>query len=63
MATTTMKSTFTLAVREESPGSEAKLSALDRLQASLQERKVDGVRWSQELEDERRAADRQMPSK
>jgi len=52
-----------LAVREESPGSGTTVSALDRLQASLRERKVDITRWAQELKDERRSAARKMPSK
>ena len=52
-----------LAVREESPGKGAALGALDRLQASLRERKVDVTRWAQKLNDERRATARQMPSK
>lgn len=52
-----------LAIREESPGKGTTLSALDRLQASLRERKVDLMRWAQELKDERRAAARKIPSK
>ncbi|MDE2847263.1 MAG: hypothetical protein OXO51_11190 [Gemmatimonadota bacterium] len=52
-----------LAVREESPGRRTTVSALDRLQASLRERKVDVTRWAHELKDERRAATRKMPYK
>ena len=52
-----------LAVREESPGKGTTLNALDRLQDSLRDRKVDVARWAQELKDERRAAARKMPSK
>ena len=52
-----------LAVREESPGKGAALSALDRLQASLRERKVDVARWARKLQDERRSAARRLPSK
>lgn len=52
-----------LAIREESPGKETTLSALDRLQASLRDRKVDVTQWAKKLKDERRTADRQMPSK
>ena len=52
-----------LAIREESPGKETTLSALDRLQASLRDRQVDVARWAQKLNDERRATARQMPSK
>ena len=52
-----------LAIREESPGKETTLSALDRLQASLRDRQVDVAQWAQELKDERRAAARKIPSK
>ena len=50
-------------VTEDAQGKGTALSALDRLQASLRERKVDLTRWAQELKDERRAAARQMPSR
>ena len=52
-----------LAVREGGPGAGAALGALDRLQASLRERKVDVRRWSRDLKNERRAASRRLPLK
>ncbi|MCY4584819.1 MAG: ribbon-helix-helix protein, CopG family [Bryobacterales bacterium] len=52
-----------LAVREGGPGKGAVLGALDRLQASLRDRKVDVTRWSRDLKNERRAASRRLPLK
>ena len=52
-----------LAVREGGPGKGAALGALDRLQASLCERKVDVTRWARDLKAERRAAARRLPLK
>ncbi len=52
-----------LAVREGGPGKGAALGALDRLQASLRDRKVDVARWSRDLKNERRAASRRLPLK
>ncbi|MDE0167162.1 MAG: ribbon-helix-helix protein, CopG family [Bryobacterales bacterium] len=52
-----------LAVREGGPGESAALGALDRLQASLRDRKVDVARWSRDLKNERRAASRRLPLK
>lgn len=52
-----------LAVREGGPGKGAALGALDRLQASLRERKVDVTRWSRNLKNERRTASRRLPLK
>lgn len=52
-----------LAVREGGPGEDAALGALDRLQASLRDRKIDVTRWSRDLKNERRAASRRLPLK
>ena len=52
-----------LAVREGGPGKGAALGALDRLQASLRDRKVDVARWSRGLKNERREASRRLPLK
>lgn len=52
-----------LAVREGGPGEGAALGALDRLQASLRDRKIDVTRWSRDLKNERRAASRRLPLK
>lgn len=50
-------------VTEDAQRKRTALRALDKLQASLRERKVDVTRWAQELKDERQAAARQTPSK
>ncbi len=41
----------------------AALGALDRLQTSLRERKVDVTEWARDLKTERRAAARRLPSR
>ena len=48
---------------EREPGKDAALGALDRLQISVRERKVDVTRWALDLKAERRAAPRQFDSK
>ena len=47
----------------ESLDESAKLAALDRLQASLCERKVDLSHWARDARAERRAAARRLPAK
>ena len=51
------------AAREEEPGNAATLGALDRLQRSLRERKVDGAQWERDLKAERRATGRRLSPK
>jgi putative addiction module CopG family antidote len=41
----------------EMPAGDASLAALSRLQTSLQERNIDFIRWEQDVNAERRAAD------
>ena len=48
---------------EGDPGNGAALGALDRLQTSLRERKVDLKQWARDLKAERRAAARRLSSK
>ena len=45
------------------PGESASLGTLDRLQASLRERKVDVPQWAREQKAERHAAGRWLPFK
>ena len=52
-----------LAAREEEPGNATTLGALDRLQRSLRERKVDVAQWGRALKAERRAAARRLSPK
>ena len=52
-----------IAAMEREPGKDAALGALDRLQISVRERKVDVTRWALDLKAERRAAPRQFDSK
>ena len=52
-----------IAAREGEPGSGTTLGALDRLQSSLRERKVDVAQWARDLKAERRAAARRLSSK
>ena len=51
-----------IAAMEEELDDSAKLAALDRLQASVGERKVDVSKWARDLRAERRAAGRRLPS-
>ncbi len=48
---------------EVNTGNGGQLDALDRLQTSLHERKVDFRRWEREQKAERRAAARRLSSK
>ena len=48
---------------EGNSGNREALGALDRLQTSLRERKVDVRRWERDLKAERRAAARRLSSK
>ena len=52
-----------IAATEERLDDSSKLAALDRLQASLHERKVDIGQWARDSRAERRAAARWLPSK
>ncbi len=52
-----------IAAMERESGKDATLGALDRLQTSLRERKVDVTRWALDLKAERRAAARRLDSK
>ena len=52
-----------IAVMEGGPGNGSALSALDRLQTSLRERKIDVKQWARDLKAERRAAAQRLPSK
>lgn len=52
-----------IAAREEEPGNATTLGALDRLQRSLRERKVDVAQWERDLKAERRAAARRLSPK
>ena len=52
-----------IAAREGGRGEGAALGALDRLQSSLRERKVDVTRWARDLKAERREAARRLPLK
>lgn len=52
-----------IAAREGEPGNATTLGALDRLQRSLRERKVDVAQWERDLKAERRAAARRLSSK
>ena len=52
-----------IAAMERVPGKDTALGALDRLQTSLRERKVDVTQWERTLRTERRAAGRRLHSK
>ncbi len=52
-----------IAAMEGGPGNGSALSALDRLQTSLRERKIDVKQWARDLKAERRAAAQRLPSK
>lgn len=52
-----------IAANEEIPTQNAALDALDRLQSSLRERKVDTTQWARDLKAERRAAARRLRSR
>ncbi len=52
-----------IAAMEEGSENGAALGALDRLQTSLRERKVDVTRWARDLKTERRASARRLPSR
>ena len=52
-----------IAAMEGGPDNGAALGALDRLQTSLRERKVDVTEWARDLKTERRAAARRLPSR
>ena len=52
-----------IAAREGEPDNGPPLGALDRLQRSLRERKVDVTQWTRDLKAERRAAARRLSSK
>lgn len=52
-----------IAAREGALGSSTTLDALDRLQSSLRERKVDVAQWGRDLKAERCAAARRLSSK
>ena len=52
-----------IAAMESEPTKDTALGALDRLQTSLRERKVDATKWARELKAERRAAGRRLRSK
>lgn len=51
-----------MAVAGDAKGNDSALDALDRLQISLRERKVDLQRWARDLQDERRAVAERRPS-
>ena len=52
-----------IAASEDVPTQNAALDALDRLQSSLRERKVDTAQWARDLKAERRAAARRLRSR
>ena len=52
-----------IAAAGEEPGEDVSLGALDRLQTSLRERKVDVPQWAQDQKADRRAASRWLPFK
>ena len=52
-----------IAAMEGGSESGAALGALDRLQTSLRERKVDVTEWARDLKTERRASARRLPSR
>ena len=51
-----------IAASEDNPSQGTALAALDRLQTSLRERKVDVTQWTRELKAKRRAASRRTAS-
>lgn len=52
-----------IAANEDVPTQNAALDALDRLQSSLRERKIDTAQWAKELRAERRASTRRLRSR
>lgn len=52
-----------IAANEDVPTQNAALDALDRLQSSLRERKVDTAQWAKDVKAERRAAARRLRSR
>lgn len=52
-----------IATKENVPTQNAALDALDRLQSSLRERRIDPTQWAKELRAERRATARRLRSR
>ena len=61
--TEVLRRAIRIAAMEGDPGNGAALGALDRLQTSLRERKVDLKQWARDLKAERRADARRLSSK
>ena len=58
-----LRRSIRIAAMEGGLGNGSALSALDRLQTSLRERKIDVKQWARDLKAERRAAAQRLPSK